>query len=43
MGCTITGIARGTETADFWDAYVTVIPSKRHEAVGKDSGCNGDA
>ena len=23
---------------DFWEAYVTVIPSKRHEAVGKDSG-----
>ena len=23
---------------DFWDAYVTVILSKRHEAVGKDSG-----
>lgn len=23
---------------DFWDAYVTVIPSKRHAAVGKDSG-----
>jgi IS1 family transposase/DNA-directed RNA polymerase subunit RPC12/RpoP len=23
---------------DFWDAYVTVIPSQRHEAVGKDSG-----
>ena len=23
---------------DFWEAYVTVIPSKRHEVVGKDSG-----
>ncbi len=23
---------------DFWEAYVTVIPSKRNEAVGKDSG-----
>ena len=23
---------------DFWEAYDTVIPSKRHEAVGKDSG-----
>jgi insertion element IS1 protein InsB len=23
---------------DFWETYVTVIPSKRHEAVGKDSG-----
>lgn len=23
---------------DFWEAYVTVIPSKRHQAVGKDSG-----
>ncbi|MBE9108404.1 IS1 family transposase [Nodosilinea sp. LEGE 07298] len=23
---------------DFWEAYVTVIPSKQHEAVGKDSG-----
>lgn len=23
---------------DFWDACVTVIPSKRHETVGKDSG-----
>jgi len=23
---------------DFWEAYVAVIPSKRHEAVGKDSG-----
>lgn len=23
---------------DFWEAYVTVIPSTRHEAVGKDSG-----
>lgn len=23
---------------DYWEAYVTVIPSKRHEAVGKDSG-----
>ncbi|BAU40814.1 hypothetical protein O77CONTIG1_00620 [Leptolyngbya sp. O-77] len=23
---------------DFWDAYITVIPSKRHEAVGKDNG-----
>lgn len=23
---------------DFWQAYVNVIPSKRHEAVGKDSG-----
>ena len=23
---------------DYWEAYVTVIPSKRHERVGKDSG-----
>jgi insertion element IS1 protein InsB len=23
---------------DFWEAYRTVIPSKRHRAVGKDSG-----
>jgi IS1 family transposase len=23
---------------DFWDAYVEVLPSKRHQAVGKDSG-----
>ena len=23
---------------DYWEAYQTVIPSKRHEAVGKDSG-----
>jgi insertion element IS1 protein InsB len=23
---------------DYWEAYVTVIPSKRHRAVGKDSG-----
>jgi IS1 family transposase len=23
---------------DYWEAYVTVIPSKRHVAVGKDSG-----
>ena len=23
---------------DFWEAYKTVIPSKRHRAVGKDSG-----
>ena len=23
---------------DYWEAYVNVIPSKRHEAVGKDSG-----
>jgi insertion element IS1 protein InsB len=27
---------------DFWDAYVTVIPSPRHEAVGKDSGLTSD-
>jgi insertion element IS1 protein InsB len=27
---------------DFWEAYVTVIPSKRHEAVGKDSGLTSD-
>jgi IS1 family transposase len=27
---------------DFWEAYVTVIPSKRHEAVGKDSGLTND-
>lgn len=26
---------------DFWDAYVTVIPSQRHGAVGKDSGLTG--
>ncbi len=24
--------------SDFWEAYETVIPSKRHRAVGKDSG-----
>lgn len=23
---------------DFWDAYTQVLPSKRHRAVGKDSG-----
>ena len=23
---------------DYWEAYQTVIPSKRHEAVGKESG-----
>lgn len=23
---------------DFWQAYVTVIPSKRHRAVGKETG-----
>jgi len=23
---------------DFWDAYACVFPSKRHKAVGKDSG-----
>lgn len=23
---------------DFWEAYVNVLPSKRHRAVGKDSG-----
>ena len=23
---------------DFWEAYQTVLPSKRHRAVGKDSG-----
>ena len=23
---------------DYWDAYETVIPVKRHRAVGKDSG-----
>lgn len=23
---------------DFWEAYDTIIPSKRHEAVGKDRG-----
>jgi insertion element IS1 protein InsB len=23
---------------DFWDAYTTIIPGKRHRAVGKDSG-----
>ncbi|MEO0806107.1 MAG: IS1 family transposase, partial [Cyanobacteria bacterium J06643_4] len=23
---------------DFWEAYETVLPSKRHRAVGKDSG-----
>jgi hypothetical protein len=23
---------------DYWDAYVTVVPSKRHEAVGTESG-----
>lgn len=23
---------------DFWEAYDTIIPSKRHKAVGKDSG-----
>ena len=23
---------------DFWEVYETVIPSKRHRAVGKDSG-----
>ncbi|MEY3299258.1 MAG: hypothetical protein RLZZ597_2518, partial [Cyanobacteriota bacterium] len=23
---------------DYWEAYVTVIPNKRHAAVGKDSG-----
>jgi insertion element IS1 protein InsB len=27
---------------DFWEAYVTVIPSKRHEAVGKDSGLTSE-
>ena len=24
--------------SDFWQAYETVLPSKRHRAVGKDSG-----
>ena len=24
--------------SDFWEAYPTVLPSKRHRAVGKDSG-----
>jgi len=24
--------------ADYWDAYTTVLPSKRHVAVGKESG-----
>ena len=24
--------------SDFWEAYRTVLPSKRHRAVGKDSG-----
>jgi IS1 family transposase len=23
---------------DFWEAYATILPSKRHRAVGKDSG-----
>jgi IS1 family transposase len=23
---------------DFWDAYKTIIPSKRHKAVGKETG-----
>jgi insertion element IS1 protein InsB len=27
---------------DFWDAYVTVIPSPRHEAVGQDRGLTSD-
>jgi insertion element IS1 protein InsB len=27
-----------TVYTDYWEAYVTVIPSKRHRAVGKDSG-----
>jgi IS1 family transposase len=31
-------ISRAKVYTDFWEAYVTVIPSKRHEAVGKDSG-----
>lgn len=24
--------------SDYWDAYAAVLPSKRHRAVGKDSG-----
>jgi insertion element IS1 protein InsB len=24
--------------SDFWDAYTLIVPSKRHRAVGKDSG-----
>ena len=27
---------------DYWEAYVSVIPSKRHVAVGKDSGLTSD-
>jgi len=29
------GISRNT---DFWEAYAAVLPSKRHQAVGKETG-----
>jgi insertion element IS1 protein InsB len=25
-------------SSDFWEAYAAILPSKRHRAVGKDSG-----
>ena len=40
FGASLPGVYRQCAVAytDFWESYKTVIPSKRHRAVGKETG-----
>jgi hypothetical protein len=40
FGASLPGVYRQCAVAytDFWESYKTVIPSKRHQAVGKETG-----